>query len=224
MIEALSKERLGTVYASVAGHYDWQHTLLTARADNRGRRLIVEHCVHPGDQILDSGAGTGSTALLAARATGAEGHVTCFDLSPDMLEIARQKAAAAELSDLFDFDTGDMESLPYADDRFDVVLSSYSLCPLTDPSRGATELLRVVRPGGLVGVAHSALPRNRLVRWLAEGVEHFVWRYDWLSMGCRAVNVLPALQEAGAELVFSRQLGVPLWPFLVFVLRKPEPS
>lgn len=218
---ALSLGRLRDVYDTIARRYDFQHGLITARADQRGRRLLVERAVREGDTVLDCGSGTGTTALMAARKAGPKGRVSLFDLSEGMLEVARQKAAEAGLIDRLEFRAGDMVHLPYADDSFDVVLSTYSLCPLYDPKKGALELYRVTRPGGRIGVAHSTSPQDPIVRWLADRVEDIAWRFPWLSMGCRSVVVLPTLRAAGARVVFWKHIGIPLWPFLVFVLEKP---
>jgi len=179
--------------------------------------------VREGDHVLDSGAGTGSTGLMAARKAGARGKVTLFDLSEDMLAVAREKAARAGLHDRLVFQTGDMVHLPFADASFDAVLSTYSLCPLYDPAQGALELYRVLRPGGRLGCAHSAEPQGRFARWLADRVEDVAWRVPWLSMGCRAVSVVPTLERAGGRVEFLGHIGVPLWPFLVFVVGKPTP-
>ncbi len=220
MRQALEKETLKTVYQRLARRYDRQHAWLTARSDQRGRRMLVEYAVKAGDQVLDCGAGTGSTALLAAERAGEHGHVTLFDLSDEMLDVARSKMQRAGLQERVSFQCGDMEHLPFDDNQFDVVLSTYSLCPLGDPQRGALEMLRVVRPGGYIGVAHSTEPRNRIVRWLADCVENAAWHFPGLSMGCRSVKVLPTLEQAGARLLMQRYIGVPLWPFLVFVVEK----
>lgn len=217
----LGNNTLKAIYGRLAGRYDWQHTLLTAGSDQRGRELLVAMAVQEGDKVLDCGAGTGSTGLLAARKVGATGQVTLFDLSPEMLEVARTKLAQAELLERASLQTGDMHALPFADASFDVVLSSYSLCPLTNPAAGARELYRVTRPGGRIGVAHSTDPANPLLRWLGEKIENLAWRLPWLSMGCRSVDVLPALEQAGGRVIYRRRLGVPLWPFLVFIVEKP---
>jgi len=221
MREALSVEELRGIYARIAQRYDLQHGLITARADERGRRLLVDKAVREGDRVLDCGSGTGTTGILAAKRVGPQGRVTLFDLSDAMLAVARHKVIEAGLQERVDFDAGDMVHLPFADDKFDVVLSTYSLCPVYDPRQGALELYRVTRPGGRIGVAHSTSPRNPVVRWLADRFEDWAWRFPWLSMGCRSVEVLPALKSAGAMILFSRTIGIALWPFLVFVAEKP---
>jgi ubiquinone/menaquinone biosynthesis C-methylase UbiE len=170
---------------------------------------------------LDCGSGTGTTGIMAARKVGANGKVTMFDLSDAMLAVARKKVIQEGLQDRVIFQTGDMVHLPFNDNTFDVVLSTYSLCPLYDPEKGALELYRVTKPDGRIGVAHSTSPRNAMVRWIADRVEDWAWHFPWLSMGCRSVNVLPALKSAGGRLIFSKIIGIPLWPFFVFIVKKP---
>lgn len=222
MRQAIDPTRLKAVYAKIAGHYDLEHRLLTAGSDQRGRRLVVEHAVREGDSVLDAGAGTGSTGLLAAERAGPTGQILFFDTSEPMLDVARQRVAGAGLDDRIEFRIGDMTALPFDDASFDSALSTYSLCPLYDPAKAALELYRVVRPGGRVGVAHSTEPRRHWVRWIADRVEDVAWHFPILSMGCRSVSVLPALEAAGARVLYRRYLGVPLWPFLVAVVEKPQ--
>ena len=221
MREALDSQRLKGVYDHVAKRYDFQHSFFTASSDQRGRRMVVEKAVGYGDRVLDCGAGTGSTALLAAQKVGSTGKVILFDMSDGMLAVAKERAVAAGVQDRVEFQTGDMLALPFEDNSFDAVLSTYSMCPLYDPARGALELYRVVKPGGRIGIAHSTVPERPLVKWLADRVESVAWRFPSISLGCRAVSVLPALEEAGGRILFQKRIGVPLWPFIVFVVEKP---
>jgi demethylmenaquinone methyltransferase/2-methoxy-6-polyprenyl-1,4-benzoquinol methylase len=217
----LNKNKLRAVYDAVAGRYDFQHGLLTAGADQRGRRLLVERAVHIGDNILDCGAGTGSTSLLALQKAGSSAKVTLFDLSDGMLTVAKERIKRVGAGAQVEFKTGDMTDLPFEIDSFDVVLSTYSMCPLYDPAKGARELYRVTKPGGRIGVAHSTEPENPAVKWLARRVENLVWHLPSISLGCRSVSVLPVLEDAGCKTLLRKHLGVPLWPFLVFVAEKP---
>lgn len=222
MREALDKTVLQRVYDRVSRRYDLQHGLLTANTDQRGRLIIAQKTVRCGDHVLDSGAGTGSTGLLAAERVGPEGKVVLFDLSNGMLEVAREKARATGLESRLELCVGDIHQLPFEEETFDAALSTYSMCPLYDPRKAALEMYRVLKPGGKAGFAHSAEPRNKVIRWLADRVEDVVWRLPSISLGCRSVDVLSSLKQAGARTAFTQWIGVPLWPFFVFVVEKPK--
>jgi len=218
---ALDPHQVQRVYDKAARRYDLYHTIATLRSDERGRRLVVEWGVGEGDAVLDAGGGTAATALAAARKVGPAGHVTVLDLSEQMLEIGQAKAKAAGLEERMTFRSGDILNLPFADAQFDAVLSTYSLCPVYDPAQGALELYRVVKPGGRLACAHSAEPHNAVVRRIAHGLESVLWHFPSLSLGCRPISILPTLDQAGAQVVQATTLGVPLWPFFVFVVEKP---
>ncbi len=121
MRKALIIEKLKGIYGHIAKRHDFQHALITFRADQKGRRILVENSVKEGDEVLDCGAGTGSTGILAARKVGTTGKVTLFDLSEEMLSVARKKAARENLQERISFQTGDLVHLPFDDNSFDVV-------------------------------------------------------------------------------------------------------
>jgi SAM-dependent methyltransferase len=110
--------------------------------------LLEALAPQPGERWLDVATGTGAVALLAARA-GAE--VTGLDLSPALIETAKQKAAAEGLE--IDFEAGDAEALPYEDASFDAVCSAIGTQFAPDHAAVAGELARVCRPGGRLGLA-----------------------------------------------------------------------
>jgi ubiquinone/menaquinone biosynthesis C-methylase UbiE len=101
-----------------------------------------------GVRMLDVATGSGNVALAGARA-GAE--VTGLDLTPELLEAARARAAEAGLE--VRFLEGDAEELPFEDGSFDVVTSCFGVMFAPRHAQAAGELARVVRPGGTVGVA-----------------------------------------------------------------------
>ena len=109
---------------------------------------LVERLVPAaGEQWLDLGCGVGDVAFYAARA-GAT--VTGSDLSPTLIETARRRAEEAGLD--LTLEVGDAQDLPYADAAFDVVSSSVGVIFAPDHERVASELARVCRPGGRIGL------------------------------------------------------------------------
>lgn len=111
-------------------------------------KLVRFARVARGEEVLDVGCGTGVVAVTAARA-GA--RVRGLDLTPALLERARENAATAQVE--VDFVEGDAEALPYADASFDVVLSQFGHMFAPRPEVAVTQMLRVLRPGGRIAFA-----------------------------------------------------------------------
>lgn len=114
-----------------------------------GERLCEAVDVSAGQTVLDVAAGNGNASLAAAR-RGCE--VTATDYVESLLERARRRADADGLS--LTTQVADAEDLPFEDASFDVVLSTVGVMFAPNPERAATELLRVVRPGGRIGLAN----------------------------------------------------------------------
>jgi SAM-dependent methyltransferase len=102
-----------------------------------------------GEAVLDVGTGTGVLAITAAR-RGAK--VTGLDLTPELIEEARENAAIARLPEI-DWNQGDVEAMPYADASFDVVLSQFGHMFAPRPEVAMAEMRRVLKPGGRVAFA-----------------------------------------------------------------------
>jgi SAM-dependent methyltransferase len=100
-----------------------------------------------GSLVLDAACGTGNTTLALAR-RGAV--VTGMDLTPDLLATAVQRADSAGLD--VAWQEGDLLAMPFDDDSFDVVTSTFGAFTADDPHRCAAELVRVCRPGGTIAL------------------------------------------------------------------------
>jgi SAM-dependent methyltransferase len=119
-----------------------------------GPILVEAAGVGAGDRVLDVGAGSGNAAIPAALA-GA--RVVASDLTPELLETGRALAAAEGAS--LEWRTADAEALPFGDASFDTVLSCVGVMFAPHHQASADELVRVVRPGGTIG----------LLSWTPEG-------------------------------------------------------
>lgn len=120
---------------------------IAQRIEAASATVVSSIGVTEGDRVLDVATGTGNAALVAA-ALGAE--VTGLDLTPKLLDLARERAEEAELR--VEFLEGDAEDLPFADASFDRVVSVFGVMFAPDQQRAADELARVCRPGGRIGV------------------------------------------------------------------------
>src|SRR5262245_54001748 len=123
-------------YERIASTLRDMHALVVDRVDPR-----------PGESVLDVATGTGAVAILAAR-RGAD--VVGLDLAPVLIATARARAEQERVE--VAFEVGDAEAMVYEDTRFDVVVSSVGVVFAPDHAAIASELARVTRPGGRIGL------------------------------------------------------------------------
>ena len=150
-----------------------------------GERLCEAVDVRAASSVLDVAAGNGNATLAAARRFA---RVTSTDYVRALLERGRERAAAERLS--VNFQEADAEALPFADGTFDVALSTFGVMFTPDQEKAASELVRVVRNGGKIGLAN----------WTPDGfigqLLKIVARYTPLPLGIRP----PTLWGTGARL------------------------
>jgi SAM-dependent methyltransferase len=118
------------------------------------RHLLERVSIEPGMDVLDIAAGTGNVAIRAAQ-LGA--RVTALDLTPELFERGRERAAEAGVE--VEWVEGDAEDLPFEDGRFDRVLSTFGIQFAPRHEVAAREAVRVTRPGGTIG----------LINWTPQG-------------------------------------------------------
>ena len=119
-------------------------------------RLVQHAGVKPGMKVLDVGCGTGVVAITAAE-LGAQ--VTAIDLTPQLLERARENSRTAEVE--VDWREADAEDLPFGDEQFDVVLSQFAHMFAPRPEVATRQMLRVLKSGGTI--AFSTWPPELVV-------------------------------------------------------------
>ena len=108
--------------------------------------------IEPGQVVLDLGCGAGTDLLIAAQMVGPEGRAIGIDMTPTMLERARESATEMGLENV-DLHQGLIESLPVPDESVDVVISNGVIDLVPDKDVVFAEIFRVLRPGGRMQVA-----------------------------------------------------------------------
>jgi SAM-dependent methyltransferase len=173
------------------------HTWRTA--ENSAAYLLGE--LRPGMKLLDVGCGPGTiTADLAALV--APGQVVGLEYAPGILDQARSTAAEKGVAEHVEFVVGDVHSLDFPDDTFDVVHAHQVLQHVGDPVQALREMRRVCKPGGLIAVRDADYGA-------------MVWYPDvpvldeWLTLYKRVVRGNGGEPDAGRRLhVWARKAGL----------------
>jgi ubiquinone/menaquinone biosynthesis C-methylase UbiE len=126
----------------------------------RGAELVKACRITTGQRVLDVAAGTGNTAIRAAEA-GAD--VVACDLTPEHFDAGRSEARARGVQ--LKWVEADAQALPFADEEFDVVTSSFGAMFASDHQAVADEMLRVCRHGGSIGMVNFT-PEGLLTHFL----------------------------------------------------------
>ena len=132
----------------------WEATIALRSWERRHLRLAA------GERLLDVGCGLGDASLALAGDLGAHGEIVGIDISTSMLDVARARATAAACR--VRFSVGDAVALDEPDRSFDATRSERTLQWLADPQAGVTELARVLRPGGRMGLIDTDWSTLRL--------------------------------------------------------------
>jgi demethylmenaquinone methyltransferase/2-methoxy-6-polyprenyl-1,4-benzoquinol methylase len=189
--------------------------------EGRAKALAWSWCESsPGQRVLELGVGTGQFQALAAERSRGQGVVVGLDISRTMLELAQERAPAARQVQ------GSVAALPFADQSFDWVFSSYTfdLLPLGLIEVALAEVRRVLRPEGqvvLCGLTEGRAALERLFMFLWGGIHRVA---PAQVGGCRPLTLTPLLEAAGFEVLRREhvgQLGTPSEVILVRGGRSP---
>jgi demethylmenaquinone methyltransferase/2-methoxy-6-polyprenyl-1,4-benzoquinol methylase len=179
----LAPDAVRTMFDRISPVYDAMNRTMTMGLDQRWRRATVSAVVRPGDRVLDACCGTGDLALAALSAGG---RVTGLDFSERMLERARRKSVEVE------WVRGDAIALPFENGAFDAATVGFGVRNLDDLERGLSELRRVLRAGGRVGILEITRPLGVLAPFYRLWFDGLVPLLGKLLPGGSAYTYLPA--------------------------------
>jgi ubiquinone/menaquinone biosynthesis C-methylase UbiE len=184
-----------------ARYYDPCVSLLMLGRRKRLRRTTVALAhIQPGERVLEVGCGTGDVALAAKAQAGPQGVVSGIDAAPEMIAVARDKAARQGVA--VDFQVGLIEALAFPDATFDVVLSSLMMHHLPDDLKrqGLAEIARVLKPGGRLLIVDVKRPTGR-----TDSIMGALFLHGGLEKGVQ--DLPPLLQAAGFSDVEAGETG-----------------
>ncbi|MFZ4465631.1 MAG: bifunctional demethylmenaquinone methyltransferase/2-methoxy-6-polyprenyl-1,4-benzoquinol methylase UbiE [Phycisphaerales bacterium] len=169
--DAEKARKVQAMFAAIARSYDLNNRLHSFFQDQQWRRAAVRAArVNRATRVLDVACGTGDLAEAFADAGAAS--VTGLDFTPQMLDVARHKAARAAARPAgraqVQYLQGDAMALPFPDASFDVVSIAFGIRNVAKPERAIAEFFRVLAPQGCLVVLEFADPTNPVVRWASD--------------------------------------------------------
>ena len=152
------REQVEHMFDHIAHSYDSLNHRLSWDIDRLWRSKAVEVLreSHPST-ILDVATGTGDFAIKAAEAIRPS-HILGIDISENMMEIGRKKAAQRKLQDVITFQKEDCTHLSLSDGSFDAVMAAFGIRNFADLDRGLAEMARVLKPGGRLVILELTSP------------------------------------------------------------------
>ncbi len=169
-----------------------------------------------GDTVLDLGSGAGFDCFLAAKKVGKAGKVIGVDMTPEMIDKARENAKKANYENV-EFRLGEIENIPVADNSVDVVISNCVINLSPEKRRVFKEAFRVLKPGGRLMVSDIVLMKE-LPDFIKNSVEAYI---RCISGAIIKKQYIGAIREAG----FREVKVIDETPFPIeFLANDPTPK
>ena len=162
--------------------------------------------IKPGDTVLDLGSGAGNDCFIARAITGETGKVIGLDMTPTMIEKARNNADALGFNNV-EFRLGDIEHMPIGSEKVDVIVSNCVLNLVPNKELAFTEMFRVLKPGGHFSVSDIVLEGN-----LPAQLKHAAEMYAGCVSGAiQKADYLQQLADVGfVDLIIQKEKNINL--------------
>ncbi|PWK06639.1 demethylmenaquinone methyltransferase [Tumebacillus permanentifrigoris] len=175
---ASKEEKVHYVFEHIAKRYDLMNSVLSAGFHKRWRKITMAKMnVQPGQAAIDVCSGTGDWAISLAQHVGPTGKVVGLDFSQEMLRYSYPKIEAAGVQKQTSMIHGNAMELPYEANTFHFATNGFALRNVPDVPTVLSEMMRVVKPGGLV----VSLELNKPV-WKPFRALYFFYFYKILPM------------------------------------------
>jgi ubiquinone/menaquinone biosynthesis C-methylase UbiE len=163
--------------------------------------------IKPGDHILDLGSGAGNDCFVARALVGETGKVTGLDLTEKMVLKARENCTKLNYSNV-EFVVGDIESMPFSDKIFDVVISNCVLNLVPDKSLAFKEIFRVLKPGAHFCVSDVVVKGN-LPDLLRKDAEMYAGCVSGASEMSEYLNIIESSGFRNVKVHKQKEIALP---------------
>jgi demethylmenaquinone methyltransferase/2-methoxy-6-polyprenyl-1,4-benzoquinol methylase len=206
--------RVAQVFDSVATKYDLMNDLMSCGIHRLWKRFTIELAgVRPGHSVLDLAGGTGDLAAKFAPVVGTTGQVILADINASMLQVGRERLLNRGI--VVNYTQVNAESLPFADNSFDIITMAFGLRNVTDKDAALASIRRVLKPGGRALIlefselqvgwlkpwydAYSFKLLPKLGQLLLKDADSYRYLAESIRMHPNQETLLQMLQQAGFE-------------------------
>ena len=158
------KEQVAQMFNNIAVRYDFLNSFLSLGIHKGWRKKCVKALsdLHP-NQLLDVATGTADFAIACAQLQPKK--IIGIDISEGMMAVGRKKLESMGLNSLITLESGNAETVTYADNSFDAIVVGFGVRNFQDLEKGLKNLCRILKPGGRIIILEFSYPKNPIIKF-----------------------------------------------------------